>query len=435
MKLAGVLILVIAVIDIVCRNLKNKSSVVPILMITLYGPDLKIGNKSLDSTYVLIVVLLIFIVFSNGKLYFGKIKRYVYTTISIMAVYTVSWLLFSREDINSYLSCVIGGMKLTAILIECYTLNYMFCDRIEEDITNLINITLILNSLFIIFQKLFFEASLAVLKNVFLSADEYDFVLSATYAGRYTRFNGLFKYPMHLGIFCAVAIAFLLIVGVNSKKRAVWLLSIGMALYCGIMSASKSFFIGLAVLYCLFVVENLTKISDKKKVIFNVIPVFVLVLIVLFQQDIIRILENVFGSYVAYYAQKVVLFFNDVGAVFETRTGDSGALSSLYDVVVNNLLFGVGPGSVNGEKVMDNAILVVLHNGGIIALLIVFNYYAKILRMCYHNHKSTLLVFTILACGMGFQIWVASPLTAWACYYLDIEMFKLKAKQRQENII
>lgn len=429
MSLVGVLILAIAIFDIVYRNLKHESTVVPIFMMTLYGPDLKIGSKSVDSTYILIAVLLIFIMFSNGKLYFARIKRYVYTTVSIMMVYTASWLFFSRVDMNDYLSCIVGGIKLTAVLIECYTLNYLFCDRIEEDMTNLINISLILNSLFITFQKFFFTSSLLVLKDVFLSTEEYDFVLGATYAGRYTRYNGLFKYPMHLGIFCVLATAFLLTVRAKQKKKTIWLLSIVMALYCGIMSASKSFFIGIAVLYCFFVVENLAQMNDKKKVIFNFFPVLGLALIILFQQDIIRILENVFGSYVAYYAQKVVLFFSNIGVVFETRTGESGALSSLYNVVVENFLFGVGPASINGEKIMDNAVLVILHNGGIVALAIALSYYINILRKSYHNHKSVLLVFTILACGMGFQIWVASSLTVWACYYLEIEEYNLRKKR------
>ena len=421
MSIMGVLILIVAIINIVYRNLKNKSSVVPILMMILYGPVLKIGSKNVDSIYILIIALFVFILAFNGKLYFGKIKRYVYTTISVMIVYTVSWLIFSRVDANSYLSCIAGGMKLIIILIECYTLNYSFCDRIEKDIANLINVSLIINSLFIIFQTRFFSLSLLILEDIFLSTAEYDFILNSTYAGYYTRYNGLFGYPMHLGIFCALAIAFLLMYRAKQKKDTIWLLSVCMALYCGIMSASKSFFIGLAVLYCFYVVENLAQMNDKKKIVFNIFPVLGFVLVVSFQQDIIGILENTFGSYVAYYAQKVAIFFDDFETVFETRLGDSGALNTLYDVVVENFLFGVGPASINGENVMDNAVLVIIHNGGIIALTIVLSYYAKILRIFYQNHQSLLLIFTILACGMGFQIWIASPLTVWICYYLEIK--------------
>ena len=35
----------------------------------------------------------------------------------------------------------------------------------------------------------------------------------------------------------------------------------------------------------------------------------------------------------------------------------------------------------------------------------------------------------IVVCKIGFQIWIASPLTAWACYYFDVEVNNLRKRK------
>lgn len=424
----GFVILLILLFYTIYLDTRNKSSVVPILLMTILSPEIRIVSIGIDSLYIFEFLLFLYICVIKKVLIIGAVKRYTKIVVLCLSIYTISWVLFSRIGFNSLISCLAGGLKISIALVECWTLNSTFKKQIESDIFNLVIVVLIVNATFVTFQSIFYEPSLWMLKNVFLSSSEYEYALSATYAGHYTRYGGLFKYPMHMGVFCVIAIAFLL----SIKKRTnstLNNLAITLSAYCGIMSSTKSFFIGIAVIYCFYVIQKCISIKNKKDLVYCLFPLFVVIMVVVFQNQIIQLIENIFGSYAAFYAKKIVEFFNNAESVFDTRLGEAGAIASLRDVVKENVLFGVGPASVNGEKVMDNAILVVLHNGGIFALFTTFYYYFETAKVFFKSKMSILVILAIIACGMGFQIWIASPLTAWACYYFDIEVNNLRKRK------
>lgn len=424
----GFVILLVVLLCTVYLDRKNKSSVVPILFMTILSPEIKVGNVSIDSLYIYATLLFLYICTTKKFLIYGAVNRYITTIALCLLIYTISWLLFSRIDFSSLMLCLLGGMKTIIILIECWTLNFAFKSQIESDIFKLLILVLILNVMFVIFQSLFYEQSLWVLKNVFLSSSEYDYIMGTTYAGHYTRYGGLFRYPMHMGVFCAITLAFVL----SMQKRVNLVLKyilIALCLYCGIMSSTKSFFIGVAVIYCFYIIQVCFSIKNKKDIIYALIPLVSVILIIIFQNKIIQFVENIFGAYAAFYARKVIEFFNDMGSVFDTRFGETGAIVSLFEVVKENFFFGVGPSSINGESIMDNAVLVILHNGGIFALSIIIYYFCETINTFYKNKISILVILAVLACGMGFQIWIASSLTIWACYYFDVEVNKLRKKK------
>lgn len=426
----GLVILLIFLFYIIYLDARYKSSVVPILLMTIISPEIKIGNIGIDSLYIFECLLFLYICVTKKILIIGAVKRYTKIVVLCMSMYTMSWLFFSRMDFGSLILCLTGGLKILIVLVECWTLNFTFKNQIENDIFKLLTAVLILNAAFITFQSLFYEPSLWLLKNVFLSSSEYEYALSATHAGHYTRYGGLFKYPMHLGVFCSIAIAFTLSIR-RKVNRTVRYVVIVLGAYCGIMSSTKSFFIGAAVIYCFYAIQRCIAIKNKKDIFYSLIPLVAVILVVVFQNQIIQLIENVFGSYAAFYARKIVEFFNDTGSVLDTRLGEAGAIVSLREVVKENFLFGVGPASIQGEKIMDNAILVILHNGGLLALLTVLYYYLKTAKIFYENKMSILVVIAIIACGIGFQIWIASPLTAWSCYYFDVEVNNLRRRKME----
>lgn len=424
----GFVILLVMLLYTVYLDTRQRSSVIPILLMATLSPEIKIGSAGIDSLYVFEFFLFLYICVTKKVLIFSVVKRYTKIIVLSLLIYTISWIAFSRVDLNSLISCLVGGLKILIVLVECWTLNSTFKSQIENDIFKFLTVSLILNAAFVTFQSLFYEPSLWILKNVFLSSSEYEYALSATYAGHYTRYGGLFKYPMHMGVFCAIALAF--IFSIQKKiNLAMRCFTIILSLYCGIMSSTKSFFIGMAVICCIYVIQSCIGIKNKKDIIYSSIPLITVILIIIFQNQIIQLIESIFGSYAAFYARKIVEFFSDMSSVLDTRLGEAGAIVSLREVVKENFLFGVGPASIQGEKVMDNAILVILHNGGLLALFVILYYYFKTAKTFHENKMSILVILAIIACGIGFQIWIASPLTAWACYYFDVEVNNLRKRK------
>ena len=88
-----------------------------------------------------------------------------------------------------------------------------------------------------------------------------------------------------------------------------------------------------------------------------------------------------------------------------------------------NPLIGVGPTSVNGEIVGDNAYVVLIHNGGLIALVTIVGYYMRHLfnSFRFRDTTTTLLILTTLIVSMGMPI-----LTGGNLNYLLFIIYVLK---------
>lgn len=422
----GFLIVILLIGITVYLNMNNKSTVAPIMIMVTLSPEIKFGAISFDSLYMYIIVLFIYIWIVKGKIFINKTSRYTVLLLFNLIMCLVSWMLFSRNDIITVVTYSLGIIKYIVLIGECWTLNRQFQDNILIDLFWYITIVVFSNTIFLLFQKNFFTQSLNILKEI-LSSNEYAYAISGTFAGRYTRYGGFFKYPMHLGLFSTLSFAFLLGFKTSTRKKTVLkILILCCTLFNGIMSSTKSFFIGAVIVYIVYVIQNFVYVKNRRSIYISMITLFTVLFLYLFRYQLLKLIDTYFGAYASYYANAILDFFNNTASVFSTRLGEHGAITSLLQVVKENILFGVGPSSIQGESVMDNALLVILHNGGIVSLLSVFWYYFETLKQLMKSRESFLLIVAILACGMGFQIWIASPLTLWAYYYFDIKINCIK---------
>lgn len=430
--MVSLLITIIFCLLTIFTHEQHKSTVPIIFLFFLLGPELTISNLSIDSLYVYELIIFIYIFVRKKFLNIGRKNVYIKLMYFAIFIYIFSWILFSRTDLNTLLTCVLGILKCILIIYECLTLNYTFKKNITYDIFIFILCVVLINTAFILFQTFNFNGSLMLLRNIFLSSDEYAYVLNSTYRGHYTRYGGLFKYPMHLGLFCALSFTFLLTCKLNENKKRLryirWIVFF-LNMYNGIMSSTKSFFVGISVVYACYMLKKFIHLKNKKELFMNFIPVIVVIIMICFKESIVTIVDSLFGAYPTYYINIAYDFFTNFSTVFETRLGDDGAILDLLEIVKKNFFFGVGPSSVAGESVMDNAILVILHNGGIITLLLVLAYLCYQLLVFRNDDSKLLLVLAVIACGMGFQIWIASYLSIWVFYYLEVSKKDLKVKE------
>lgn len=260
----GIAIILVFFILVVLLDKKKKSTVVPILLVATLGPKINIGSSSIDATYLFVILLFGYIFTSKRKISLGTVKRYNQTMILCFFVFSISWMLFSRQDVGSLLSYGTGILKNIILLYECWNLNKRHSENIETDIFKFVASVILINAVFVAFQKLFFSASIDILRQAFLSPAEFEVLMAETYAGRFNRFGGLFSYSMHLGVFCAIAFSFL-ITFENEKinKLHKYLITV-CCVVVGIISSTKSFFLGMAVACIFYIAQNLLHRKNKK---------------------------------------------------------------------------------------------------------------------------------------------------------------------------
>ena len=95
--------------------------------------------------------------------------------------------------------------------------------------------------------------------------------------------------------------------------------------------------------------------------------------------------------------------YNPISA-FDSRLSSTGTLSKTLEVVGDNIIWGVGSIPIKGELIGDNVYVVLLHAGGMVALLIYFGIYCKWIYKCISVKKYELVLVVILYLLSGFSL-------------------------------
>jgi hypothetical protein len=289
---------------------------------------------------------------------------------------------------------------------------------LKREIYKMITIIALLNFIMIIIQRLNFELGLQIIKEL-NNNESYEYAVNMIQMDTFQRCFGLLPYPMHLGIFSLLSLAFLMFE--QTEKFHFSKMIFAISILNGIMSASKSFTIGMAVLLILWL---FTYLYFSKRTIVSIIKIgivfFIVMFLFIFFDWIYYIIEFYLGfNYARYWG-----FIKNVSEAFSTRySSDFGLLNYMPEFFKTFWLLGVGPSSIRGEVVMDSAPYVILHNGGIMVLIpIVFFYFKNLIKQFQKKELQNFFLFlTIVITGFGFQTWIAAETTTWVLFYLLYE--------------
>lgn len=384
----------------------GKSTIGWILAWIIISPAFRIGNIEIDSTYIVVIVLFFVILVTKGVIALPprRVRGYLCMIVSINILYVCSWLLFNRNDPSTMLKSLLGAIKNVIMIWLCFELNRKHLGNLKSEIRTMLEVVAVLNLVFVLFQMTYFEESIYVMNQILRSA-EIDYLLDITRRGYYSRYFGVLGYPMRLGLICVYSLAYLVFVEGAWAKRNIFfgLLNV----FLGICSASKTFILGAAMVLIFWTLKSLLSAKLRKRsVILGCIGILIICAIVVFFDAIYLLIYNTLGPTFANYFT-ILERLEDV--FFNRFNSSTGALSTgnLIPVIKQNILFGVGCSPLLDERVMDNAPLIILHNGGLFCLLIVLLFYFRlvIINRNHFNHIGVILI--ILATGMGFETWTS----------------------------
>lgn len=418
-------IVIVSIIYTYC-TIKRKPICAVALLTLLFAPPIHISkNNTIDSGYLLLIMLMMLV------LYRGKIKRlpaflidYTLLTVFVIFMYLFAWLLFNRRNAAGLLPSFVGMIKLLLYMIVCWELDSEIKGyNLNHEIIKLITMTCIVNLVAVLYQRTDFNGSVQLLKTFILNDEQLAYLPEQIRGGIYTRYYGIFGYPMDMGIFFLYATAFLLGVKMNKLYKSFLIL---ICIYLGISSGSKVFILGLVIEIFAFILYPILVNRAKKKHILIIFgSLLMAALFALLFDIILEIVVVVFGSGVSY---RFAFLSNWLGALSTRFNPDSGLVSVSSKMLANYWMFGVGPVSIAGELIMDNSFYIVMHNGGIITLSAVLLFYIKVIRARFYNKTCMIMVLAIMMAGVAFNTLIASEMTVWVIYYLSTANEKDLAK-------
>lgn len=328
-----------------------------------------------------------------------------------------SWMLFNRNNFAMTASNVLGAIKLIVIMELCYIMNRKVKKLIVRDEMSVMVVALVLiNVVAVIYEMTDMKGSVEFLKNYVLNDAEIRYLESVIEWGYYNRYYGLFAYPMQLGMFSTMAIAYLL--AENKKIKGILkIVFIGCAVFIGLMSSTKSFVLGTAIVFIGYVIgELIGKNGTQKKVLTLFVCTLLIVLFVMNFASVQIFLEEHLGSITTKYLNVLT----DTSNIFTTRFGEQGRVNAMKEVVKEYWIFGVGPSNIGEEEIMDSSFYIIMHNGGIAALMGVAVFYFKLIESHMKEWSKLLMIVVIFVTGMGFLTWISATISTWLIYELCV---------------
>ena len=395
-------------------------------------PYLTIGNFKIDSLYLGIVILSIFIIIKEkGRIVIQKrsaFNSYYKLTIFLTILFLFSWIIFNRNNINMLIVEIAGSIKLCLVLLFMQIMNYKFSmEVIKKDLWKMIVTVIFLNFAFCMLQMYYKDMSLYLMHEL-RSEASYSFALECTKWGGFTRYFGIMPYPMHLAIFLLASICF---IGFEKEipMKGKWLVVICI-IVCGALTASKTFLVGLGIiLFCWILFDYY--FGGRKKTF--IIPIFLVVAVAFLSITFFDEIRLLLQQYVSETAAQQWDTLANLSAVFKTRySSEADYLAYMPEFIKEYWLMGVGPASIASEAIIDSAFYVLIHNGGVIALTAVIFFYIYHIRYIfkYKMYSSLMLIIVILISGMGFPSWYSSSISIWILgYVFFVETNKRREKQ------
>ena len=395
------IILLIFILLVISKEQRGKEIISWILLYCMIAPCIQIGNRKIDSTYVFFLFLICyFVIKQKGKLkIYNNIITYAYAMIICSITYFVGWITHGLRQSSEFVVAVLGLAKNVIALYIFFDVTEVESDReLDLCVGKGLEKTLYLNFISIFLQWLIPQKMYNICNELYYSASSIGYTNyeligqwgSGFYKGHYYRYFGLFETPMTLSCFVIIIISFFVIQA--TAKRCYFKypkLILIISLIMGVLAQCKVFFLMLPILLCLYVVYNINKLDSKKIFIYLVIGVASVFVIVFL---------NELASISAFHYLK---YLTDPLESFNTRFGQDGYIKETMEIAINNIFTGVGPVSIQGEPLADSSYVVLLHNGGIFALLAVLFYFITLWKKNRKQEQPYLNIFIIVILVLG----------------------------------
>jgi hypothetical protein len=183
----------------------------------------------------------------------------------------------------------------------------------------------------------------------------------------------------------------------------------------------------VAVLVVKIITEGHFNRTTRKVVLQFVFFAVGIMMVIALYNPIGDLIQRFLGSTYAQYWRQL----SDLSSIFDTRYSETSEfLGFMPEFLKKHWMIGVGPSSIAEERAIDSAFVNILHNGGILALLITVSFYFGLFRACWRKRQLLLISLSsmIILFGFGFQTWIGSSHSTFVLIYILMTLDGLSKK-------
>lgn len=344
---------------IIVASLNEKKGIIIYVIFSLLSPNLHLNGMQVSFEIAAFFFIFLIVIFKRSQI-FSLYKNWPHR--QWIWIYFFLIIISSLIAVIKYGSTIswIGIFGYFRVICIIYMLQYVFRENPEKQLDNIISpiltVNLIVSSIQLampssvqLFYDLYYKDSMTPLKEVLG-------------LGYFNRAYGTFGTPVLLGVFSLFSFAVYLGYYVEKKPCRFLTLKILMAVSCGLIALSKTAILGMpALVITVFILGmfGFVKIKNKKILI---IP-FLIIGIGYFMVDL---LEKA-GFAISWYIRFLKNPFEAFGTRYDAGTG---ILTETYEIINQNLIFGVGPTPIGDAFVGDSMYISILYMSGIIGLFL-----------------------------------------------------------------
>ncbi len=405
------------------KTLNKESIIDTVLVVSMLLPD--IGYIEATNFILVILLLYIGIYIQNRKLLVNKeVIAYWLSMFLVVLVTTISWLISGGNAPSNAGAALFGIIRYPTIifLLAIYENTITNCNykRVEK-IYHAIMIISIVNVIACIFQKINKGYALQVFSSLYSYSQSH--INELTRASKYYRAYGTWESPMSLGIYSLIALS-ILVLNKEIRNKKTWLLNISLCVIIGMMSLTKSFFLGMVIFIVCTYVMSYFEFFKKKH--FSAISLTAYTAGVIAIPIMFLLFSKAYDwsqkawPHLHYYLGFIINPQN----VLASRLSQTGSLNETLEMIKNHFLIGVGPISVRGELVGDNEFVVLLHGGGIAVLIIAIGILFSWIMKCIVQQDIRTVIILLIWILSGFSLPVLFHYKICLlpiCYYLILK--------------
>lgn len=425
---------VIAISIIIKKYFTDKPTIGLLIVYSLIAPRIEVGTFNFNIHFISIIVFLISVLYKNNfiitkcKLKWGN--RYACLVVYLYLMYTLSWVIHNGNDLFTVLQATVGAFKNLLMLWIFYEMNRNFSIKtIVDNISKCLVFLCFVNLITSIVQLLNVNLGIEIV-NFRKDALASGFCQEVTKYGSFTRCFGLMSYPMMLAIY-SLSVFCICWVDTSLKKK-VRTMGLIFSFLCGLLSASKTFLVGLPTTAIIILISRFYFQKDLQSTLkLILISLTIICFVFLFYYEIGILMKEYLGENFLYYWS----FLGNVSEVFASRySADATVLAYMPAFIEKYWLFGVGTASLEGELAIDSAFFTILHHGGVICLIpvVVFLFlvtYSSIIKM---SKIPFILCVIIIITGFGFQTWICQDISLWMLYIVFLFLDKKQNLRKEE---
>ena len=300
-----------------------------------------------------------------------------------IASYTLGWVSGGLQSPRQYVISILGLLKtVVAVYLIFENFSGKTKKELEQMVGSTLGVVLTMNAIMVFFQWMMPIQMYNLCNILYYSADSTGYTSLETsdqwgggfYKGHYYRYFGLFETPMAFSCFLILVLAFYVIQCSSEKKffrhpKIIFLIDV----VCGLMAQCKIYIMILPIVLLIYLLYNYKRLSRNQIFVYSFAGILGALLIGNIER--IPLLQSYLGAKLTYFTNPI--------ATFATRFGSgegNGYLTKTVAIAKDYFLTGVGPVSINGEPLADSSYVVLLHNGGILAIIALVVFYVWLLR-------------------------------------------------------